>query len=167
MKELKIDEFFYLKKSGYPSESRIKKGPVAIIECVEEIPCNPCETICPKGAIKVGVPITNLPELNEEKCIGCGRCIPVCPGLAIFVLDYNFTKKEVSLSIPYEFLPLPENGDIVKCLDRNGKYVCDGKIIKVIPPEKNNMTGIITFSFPKKYYNFVRSFKIKKWKRKK
>jgi len=46
-----------------------------------------------------------------------------------------------------------------KCLDRNGKYVCDGKIIRVIPPEKNNMTAIVSFSFPKKYYNIVRSFK--------
>ena len=25
-----------------PSEERLKKGPVVIIECVENIPCNPC-----------------------------------------------------------------------------------------------------------------------------
>ncbi|MCM8772927.1 MAG: 4Fe-4S binding protein [Candidatus Omnitrophica bacterium] len=159
MKELKLNEKIFLKTEGYPSENRIKKGPVAIIECIEDIPCNPCETICKFGAIKVGYPITNIPKLDEDKCTGCGRCIPICPGLAIFVLNYNFSEKECSLTIPYEFLPLPKEGEKVKCLDRNGKYICDGRILKVVLPERNNMTSIITFSFPKKYYNKVRSFK--------
>jgi Fe-S-cluster-containing hydrogenase component 2 len=166
MKELKIDASFYLNKSGYPSEGRVKKGPVAVIECIEDIPCNPCEAICPFGAIKVGFPITNLPELDEERCTGCGRCITACPGLAIFVLNYNFSEKEASLSIPYELLPFPEKGDTGICLDRDGKYVCNGKVVRVIPPEKNHMTGVVTFSFPKKYYNIVRSLKIKNGKEK-
>ncbi|MCM8818218.1 MAG: 4Fe-4S binding protein [Candidatus Omnitrophica bacterium] len=159
MKELKLDEKTYFNKISFPSFERIKKGPVAIIECIEDIPCNPCETICKFGAIKVGFPITNLPILDEEKCTGCGRCVPVCPGLAIFVLDYNFNEKDCLLTIPYEFLPLPEEDEKVKCLDRDGKFVCDGKIIKVIPPERNAMTAIISFAFPKKYYNKIRSFK--------
>ncbi|MGB9677088.1 MAG: 4Fe-4S binding protein [Candidatus Ratteibacteria bacterium] len=159
MKELRFDEKIYLKTNGYPSEERIKKGPIAIIECIEDIPCNPCETICSNEAIKVGFPITNLPKLDEEKCSGCGKCIAVCPGLAIFVLNYNFNEKEASLTIPYEFLPLPDKGEKIKCIDRNGKYVCNGKIVKVVPPKKNGMTGLVTFSFPKKYYNVVRSFR--------
>ena len=28
--------------NGYPSEERFAKGPVAVTECVQEIPCNPC-----------------------------------------------------------------------------------------------------------------------------
>ena len=32
---------------GIPSEERMKKGRVAVIECVQEIPCNPCEGTCP------------------------------------------------------------------------------------------------------------------------
>jgi len=162
MKELKLDKKLYLNKSGYPSENRIKKGTVAIIECIEDIPCNPCETICQFGAIKVAIPITNLPELDEQKCVGCGKCISICPGLAIFVLNYNFSSKEASLSIPYEFLPLPEKNEIIVCLDRNGEKVCEGKIERIILPEKNQMTSVITFSFPKKYYNSIRSFRRKK-----
>lgn len=159
MKELKIDEKIYVKTPGFPSNERIKKGPVAIIECMQDIPCNPCETICPGKAIKVGSPITNLPRLDEGKCSGCGLCIPWCPGLAIFVLNYNFDKIRASLTIPYELFPLPEKDEKIKCLDRNGKYICNGTIIKVIPPEKNNRTSVITFSFPKKYFNIVRSFR--------
>ncbi|MGB9643039.1 MAG: NADH-quinone oxidoreductase subunit I [Candidatus Ratteibacteria bacterium] len=159
MKKLKIDETMYIKIPGFPSEQRIKKGPVAVIECAQDIPCNPCETICPKKAIKVGIPITNLPELDQDKCSGCGLCIPVCPGLAIFVLNYNFDKKNASLTIPYEFLPIPDKSEKIKCIDRNGKRVCNGRIVRVIPPEKNSGTSIITFSFPKKYFNVVRNFK--------
>lgn len=69
---------------GFPSEEEMKKRPIAVIECVQGIPCNPCETACPFGAIEVGEPITNLPRLLTDKCQGCGLCIPACPGLAIF-----------------------------------------------------------------------------------
>lgn len=68
---------------GYPSSERVRKGPVAVIECVEEIPCNLCEAACPYGAIEVGEPIINLPTLLEDKCTGCGVCIASCPGLDI------------------------------------------------------------------------------------
>ena len=39
---------------GIPSEERMKLGPVACIECLQQIPCNPCEEACPRGAITVG-----------------------------------------------------------------------------------------------------------------
>ena len=69
---------------GYPSLDVIAKGPVAVIECAELIPCNPCEAACPSGAIKIGDSINNLPVLDEDKCTGCGICISSCPGLAIY-----------------------------------------------------------------------------------
>ena len=31
-----------LMKAGIPSKERIRQGRVAVIECVQEIPCNPC-----------------------------------------------------------------------------------------------------------------------------
>ena len=61
---------------GIPSEGRKKKGRVACVECVQEIPCNPCEGICPFHAITVGEQITALPRLHEEVCTGCGLCVP-------------------------------------------------------------------------------------------
>ena len=35
-----------------PTDDQLKKG-VAIIECVQEIPCNPCIAICPVNAISM------------------------------------------------------------------------------------------------------------------
>ena len=73
------------KLPGMPSKERLEQGAVAVIECAQEIPCDPCEGACPAGAIHVGELITNLPALAADKCTGCGLCIPVCPGLAIFL----------------------------------------------------------------------------------
>ncbi|MBR4024904.1 MAG: 4Fe-4S binding protein, partial [Firmicutes bacterium] len=64
------------------AEEMIRKGPKAVIECTEDIPCNPCSTCCNFGAITIEGSISELPCLDEEKCTGCGLCIPACPGMA-------------------------------------------------------------------------------------
>jgi len=48
---------------GWPGEDCLESRKVAVLECVEDIPCNPCEVACPAGAITVGSPITNLPSM--------------------------------------------------------------------------------------------------------
>jgi Fe-S-cluster-containing hydrogenase component 2 len=145
----------------YPAEDIQKEKKVVIIECVQEIPCNPCEEACKFNAIYIGNPITNLPKVNFEKCIGCGQCIAKCPGLAIFLLDYNFNKNNAAISFPYEYYPLPKEGEIVNAVDRNGRYVCKGKVIKVRNPQVNERTAVVTIAFPKKYFKQVRNIQLK------
>jgi Fe-S-cluster-containing hydrogenase component 2 len=142
---------------GVPSDERIKKGPVAFIECAQEIPCNPCEEACPFGAITVGKPITNLPKLDETKCAGCGACIAACPGLAIFVV--NGSKEKAEISFPYEYYPLPEKGDKVECVDREGRVVTGGTVLKVVKSKKYDATAVITVQVPMEFIKIVRSIK--------
>ena len=119
---------------GIPSEERMKKGRVAVIECVQEIPCNPCEGTCPFGAITVGNPITNLPHLNEDKCTGCGNCVAMCPGQAIFLINYDYSETEAEVSFPFEYLPVPEKGAVVDAVNRAGETVCKGTVTNVRNP---------------------------------
>lgn len=142
---------------GTPSEERFEKGPVVAIECVQKIPCNPCEAACPFGAIEVGDSITNLPKLDEEKCIGCGVCIPKCPGLAIFKIHKNYSEKTSTVEFPFEYLPLPEKGDQVPCGDRFGKYIADGKVLNVKNEKKNDGTTLISVEIPKEYFMEIRT----------
>jgi Fe-S-cluster-containing hydrogenase component 2 len=141
---------------GCPSEERLKEGPVAFIECTQEIPCNPCEAACPLNAIQVGEPITNLPVLDEKKCKGCGLCIAYCPGLAIFLVDYTYSDNEALISFPHEYLPLPKINDQVEAVNREGKVIARGTVIKVNNREKNDRTSIISITIPKKWALEVR-----------
>lgn len=148
-----------LKKTpGFPNESSFNKGLIAVIECSEDIPCNPCEEICPHSAILVGEPITNLPKLDPLKCEGCLKCISICPGLCIFAINKDFNEKDSLIYIPYEYLPIPKKGLTVRALDRRGEFVCSAKVHKVINPSKKKDTVIVGIIVPKEFYNTVRHF---------
>lgn len=144
---------------GFPSKEDYKYGNIAVIECVEQIPCNPCETSCPKGAISVGNPITNLPTIDLSKCIGCGICVAKCPGIAIHLMNLNYSDNEALITIPYEYLPLPKVDDIVTLVDRLGKEVCKGKVINITSVKSYDLTILIKIAFDKKYYEDVISIK--------
>ncbi len=153
----------FKKHPSYPSEGRFKKGPIAIIECVEEIPCNPCQTVCNRSVITVGEPITNLPRLidQEDLCNGCGQCVVICPGLAIFIVDKTFSETEASVSLPYELLPLPQKGDKVLGVNRAGKPVCEGYVRRVQSAKAHDRTSVVSIVVPKEFADEVRFFRAK------
>lgn len=142
---------------GVPSPSRLASGPVAFIECVQEIPCNPCEAACPRGAITVGLPVTNLPRFDGERCTGCGLCIPKCPGLAIFLIDMTFAPDKALVEFPYEYLPLPSKGDVVGVVDRSGKVIGRGEVVRVLVSKAFDGTAVVGVAVSKELAMDVRS----------
>lgn len=166
MSEIRVDNIGIPTKDelqrapGIPTKDRLLKGPVAVIECFQDIPCDVCEKACPFGAIKVGDSLTNLPILDEDKCIGCGNCIPKCPGLAIFVVDLTYSEKYATVSFPYEFLPLPKPEDEVYAVDRKGKVICKATVEKAIYSAKFDRTYILTIRVPKEYAMDVRFIRL-------
>lgn len=128
---------------AFPSIERINQGPVAVIECFQNIPCNPCSTSCTRKAMNPMSDINDLPSLNVKNCSGCGICISKCPGLAIMVIDGSYSEDEVIFRIPYEFLPLPNKGDIVEGLNRRGEYITDAKVLRIQNPKSFDKTAII------------------------
>ncbi|MDR3591475.1 MAG: 4Fe-4S ferredoxin [Negativicutes bacterium] len=159
----KICEVGYLSEeelaSLLPSPDRLAQGPVAVIECVQDIPCNPCEQACPFGAISVGQPITSLPVLAAENCRGCGLCIAKCPGLAIFVVDGSKPGEAATVQMPYEYQPLPKAGDRVWGLNRRGGTVVKGRVQRVAAGKEYDHTAVVTVEVPKAYVNEVRSLR--------
>lgn len=136
-----------------PSKEHLEKG-VAIIECIQEIPCDPCVASCPVNAISMKN-INALPVVDFEKCIGCGKCVGFCPGLAIFVIKIKEDK--ASITLPYEFLPVPEVGDTVKTLDRWGNIRCDGTVKLVL---KKGKTMVITIELRENLAMEIRNIRV-------
>ncbi|MEM4717698.1 MAG: 4Fe-4S binding protein [Desulfurococcaceae archaeon] len=139
---IKIEELEKLKQ--LPSRGRMLRGPVAILECPEQIPCNICVEACPVNAIEMGK-IYELPVVNWDKCTGCGMCVAMCPGLAAFVVDLSRSECDY-VTVPHEFIPKPKKGDQVVLLDRQGNKVGIGEVIRVW---ERNKTMVVTVKTPK------------------
>lgn len=128
----------------------------AVIECTEEIPCNSCESACRFDAIKIGKNVNTPPMFDPSKCTGCAVCVTACPGLAIFMEKLD-ESPIATLGIPYEFLPLPKPNDKMWGMDRDGNYVCDLIIKRVV--KNPNKTNIVYVELPKEFADVVRHVK--------
>jgi Fe-S-cluster-containing hydrogenase component 2 len=129
--------------------------PVAVIECIEGIPCNPCETACPVAAIVVGDDITTLPVIDPTICTGCGLCVAACPGLAIYLKQQHHRDGLSYIAFPYEYLPLPEKGQAVTMVDRRGQHVCSGTVVRVIKTKRFDRTAIVHATYDSAFYEDV------------
>jgi ferredoxin len=164
---MKVDET--LKTTGAPSLDELRSANMLpaipefgskgclCIECIEEIPCNPCETSCPQAALTVGTPITNLPVIDREKCTVCGLCIPACPGLAITIKSVQGDRAKIRF--PWEYLPSPIAGQEAEMVDRSGRVLCKGRILAVGNPTRNNRTAVVTAEFPAEFVDEVISIR--------
>lgn len=166
-----------LLKKGYLAEAEIllfpgvgKRSEVhPVIECTQNIPCNPCQDACPKKCIKIGDKITSLPAIDPEReCSGCGLCVASCPGQAIFLVNEEYEPGLASITMPYEFLPLPVAGAQGKALDRRGKEVCWAEVTKVRTAQAFDHTNLLTVKVPAEaamQARFFRSLEADPWVR--
>jgi len=142
-----------------PTPERLRQGPVAVIECVEQIPCNPCVDSCPQGAITMPGGLNQIPRLDVGVCTGCGLCISCCPGLAIFVVDLSAKGQTAAVSLPYEFLPLPEKGQEVLALDRTGRELGTAMVTRVQAGKRVDRTHVVTIAVPREWALRARQIK--------
>lgn len=159
-----------LKTRGYVTEDELREFPSAmdddvkgihpVIECTQNIPCNPCQDACKMGCIKIGEQIANIPVLDRsKKCIGCGMCVASCSGQAIFLVDETYEDGFASISMPYELLPLPKAGDVGAGLDRSGHEVCRAEVIDVKSMKAFDKTNVLTVKVPVEMAHKVRCFR--------
>lgn len=140
-----------------PPGERMLEGPVAVIECPQRIPCDPCEESCPVGAIHME-DINGVPTVDTEKCTGCSICVENCPGLAIFTLDCSM-EGGCEVTLPYEF-KLPEIGEEVSALNRKGEEVTKARVKKIKTKENSSGdTSTVTIEIPEEYVKEVRNIR--------
>ena len=146
-------------KTSIPTDERLGKKPVAVHECYQDIPCDPCVYSCPVKCISMES-LVAIPQIDHERCTGCGLCVAACPGIAIFLLERKGGFGYVTLA--YEFLPLPETGEIVEGLDRRGNVKCEARVEKVysLPGiDKKTRTTLVKIRVPQEQLMEVRFFR--------
>jgi len=76
------------------------------------------------------------------------------------IVDGSKSETTVEVKIPYEFLPLPKEGQIVKGLDREGKYITDVKVLKVLNPKSFDRTPVIMIEADRKFLYEIRNIRV-------
>ena len=144
---------------SYPGVTHMA-GVHPVIECTQNIPCNPCQDACKKGCISIGDHITSLPIVVEDShCIDCGMCVASCPGQSIFLVNEDCGDGTATVTLPYEFYPLPQVGDYGRALSRSGEPVCDAQVVRVRSVKAFDKTALVTMSVPKEFAMTARMFK--------
>ena len=135
-----------------------------VIRCAQEIPCNPCTEVCVLQSIKIKEPtIMGNPQF-EGNCLGCTRCVSICPGLAITLVDkrYDDTKKTARVVIPWE---MPEGtiriGEEVTTTGMEGEVIGKAKVIGKKKSKWQNKRVLVSIEVPFKDANNVAGIRIK------
>ncbi|MEN6411108.1 MAG: (2Fe-2S)-binding protein, partial [Anaerolineaceae bacterium] len=139
-------------------------GVSPVIHCSQEIPCNPCASICPQGLIYVDPKdIRHTPAfLGNSYCCGvCERCVAFCPGLAITLVDSRYNPEFPIVSIPFEFnYETIKEKDMVTVLDTTGKELGSLEVIGVDMIKNRDRTLIIKVRAPRAYAREIAGIRI-------
>lgn len=165
----------------YPTE---REGIFPVFHCAQEIPCNPCASVCPRNSIAIeGDSLLGLPEF-KGKCTGCARCVAICPGLAITLVDFRKAREGyANVTVPFELLP--ENvartfrsvnqiagdvartfrsveGNTVPALDMEGRRLAEVKIVKITAPKFAGSALLVTLEVPADVASRVAGIRVQK-----
>lgn len=132
-----------------PAKKDHDKKVYPVLHCRQEIPCNPCVTVCPKKSIKLsGESIMNTPQFTGD-CIGCFKCLLICPGLAVTIVDYRKDPANPSVALPFEIgRGLVKKGDRVRLTGWEGAELGEAEVIDVKDFKAENTLIVIAKSTP-------------------
>jgi sarcosine oxidase, subunit alpha len=147
-------------KPGLTLEEEIPSdwsGVRPVLHCVQEIPCDPCTAVCPRELIAIDPSdIRKLPAFSEgapgRGCTGCEKCVAVCPGLAITLVDGRKDPELPTVVIPYEFLTERiREGDRVVVQDTSGGRLGEVEVVGVKALKANDRTVLVKIRAPRAY----------------
>jgi len=136
----------------YPKE---ETGVLPVLHCVQKIPCDPCTTACPRGLIKIDSgDIRDLPVFDcdpaGQGCSGCEKCVTICPGLAVTLVDYRKDAERPTVTIPYEFLKAGiRPGDRVWVTDTEANPLGEVEVVRVKAIKANDRTVLVKVQAPR------------------
>jgi len=130
--------------------SHKEEGIFPVFYCNQEIPCNPCTTVCPNEQIEtIDDLITQLPYFkDDQECIGCGKCVAVCPGLAVLLKDYRKDKNNPFITFPLELTANKLEKDHKIIVVSNDQELGEFKVYRTRILKEFPKTQLITVKLP-------------------
>lgn len=120
--------------------------------CTEEIPCNPCTTVCPTKSINlkpIHGSIMDLPYFTGNTCKGCTACVAACPGLAVSLIR-EIDKEWSEVQLPCEFSTDSFTaGTLLPVLDQDGNFLENAELLKKFYNKKYK-TSVLTLKISSK-----------------
>lgn len=141
-------------------------GVFPALHCNQEIPCDPCTAVCPNDLIEMDrTDIRLLPSFVATKegkgCTGCEKCVAICPGLAITLVDYRKDAEFPTVAVPYEFLKdTLAPGDTVVVEDTEGYPLGRVEVAAVKAIKANDRTVIVKVRAPRDYAKKIAGIRV-------
>jgi NADPH-dependent 2,4-dienoyl-CoA reductase/sulfur reductase-like enzyme/ferredoxin len=147
---------------SYPTLPGLKVYPM--LRCEQEIPCNPCTDVCVKDGIVI--PEGNIlgrPQFMGA-CVGCLKCVAICPGLAIVLVDrrHDPSGATAKVTVPWE---MPDGliapGQSVVTTGREGERIGSGKVIRILTGKSLNRRKLVALEVPASEAELVAGIRIR------
>jgi NADPH-dependent 2,4-dienoyl-CoA reductase/sulfur reductase-like enzyme/ferredoxin len=147
---------------AHPNPPGLKVYPM--IRCEQEIPCNPCTDVCVKDGIVI--PEGNIlgRPMFLGACAGCLKCIAVCPGLAIVLVDrrHDPSGATVKLTLPWEMPDgLIATGQSVVTTGGEGERIGTGKVLRLLSGKSLNRRKLVVLEVPAAEADLVAGIRIR------
>ncbi len=106
-----------------------------------------------------------MPSFLRKKagkgCTGCEKCVAICPGLAITLVDYRKDPEFPTVAIPFEFLKdTLKAGDSVVVEDTEGQPLGRVEVGAVKAIKANDRTVIVKVRAPNAYAKKISGIRI-------
>jgi sarcosine oxidase, subunit alpha len=129
-------------------------GVMPVFHCSEEIPCNPCTSVCPQALIYIDAgDIRKTPAYlggpGAEECLGCEQCVVICPGLAITLVDYRQEPSHPTVTLAFEFAADSVSvGEQMVALDADGAVLGGAEVLDIQPIPRGDHTVLLKLRVP-------------------
>jgi ferredoxin len=133
-----------------------------VIHCNQKIPCNPCVSVCKEGVIQIpGNSLIEKPRITEQACIGCNRCVFVCPGLAISLVDFRDDSENPTVSLAYEVTNREyKKGDQILLTDYEGHAIQRAEVLDTVMKKTSGKTRLVKVRVHRDIAKRVAGFRI-------
>ncbi|MBI9045668.1 MAG: FAD-dependent oxidoreductase [Anaerolineaceae bacterium] len=159
---------------SHPGETKpiiipeVFEGVFPIFHCSQEIPCNPCTSVCPQELIFIdNSDIREIPQFlgfqAEKNCTGCLKCVAICPGLAISVVDFRKDTAMPTVTLAYEFEKESiQKGQQVVVMDTLGNPLGEVEVTHVQDIQRNDHTIMVKVKAPAQWAKKIAGIQVQK-----